>query len=130
MKKTTERALLPLLTALLGFVASPFLRGLWDWCADVALPQFSKQQKLSLLATLSMLCLAEASWIYRLRKKGVLNREYTPDLEWPGTYRHLKNRAVHVCGVCQCSLFIGGSNESLACNKCGRGILRKPSWYS
>ena len=109
MKQRIEVALLPALTGLLGFVASPFLRGVWDWCANVALPALTKPQQLSLVALLSILCLALAALLYRASSKQFLIRKYQ-HLENRGFWVHRQTKR-RVCGNC----LIAGIESPLAC---------------
>jgi hypothetical protein len=98
MKKTITAALSTILPALLGFVASPFLRGLWDFAADIGLPKLSPQQQLSLLATLSILCLLLGGGLYRCSSKRLLVRQYKVD-ESQRFYVH-RRTGQRVCGDC------------------------------
>ena len=98
MKQKIEAVLLPLVTAALGFVLSPFCRGFWVWCAEVALPALTKPQKLSLVASLTILCLVLALALYRASSKRLLIRRY----EFQPTRGYWKHRKTGqpVCGSC------------------------------
>jgi hypothetical protein len=98
MKQKIEAVLLPLLTGALGFVLSPFFRGLWDWCANVALPALSKTQKLSLVAGLAILCLVLGFALYRASSKKLLIRKYEFQTS-RGYWKHRKTGRP-VCGNC------------------------------
>ena len=97
MKRIAE-AVLPLLTGVLGFVASPFLLGFWGYAADVALPKLSKQQHLSLLATLTIICLLLAVLVYRNASKSVMLGKYQHSTK-EGFWKHRKT-GERVCGNC------------------------------
>ena len=99
MKKIIVSVLLPCLTLVIGFVVSPFLKGMWDYAANTVLPELSPQARLSLLATLAILCLVEGAWIYLLTSKKLLLRRYEADKVWTGMYRNKKTREM-VCGTC------------------------------
>jgi hypothetical protein len=99
MKKTIEAILLPLLTLVIGFAVSPFLKGLWDYAANAVLPQLSPQARLSLLATLAILCLVEGAFIWVLVSKKLLLKKYESDQSWLGLYRH-KQTKERVCSTC------------------------------
>ncbi len=101
MKKTVEIVLLPSLTLLIGFVVSPFLKGLWDYAENAVLPELSPQARLSLLATLAILCLVEGALIcFMVFRKSAQrwkrNYEFVSD---QGYYRHKKTGAL-ICGNC------------------------------
>ena len=125
MKQKIEAVLLPLLTAVLGFVLSPFFRGLWDWCADVGLPALTKTQKLSLVAGLAILCLVLGFALYAASSKRLLMRRYQ-HLEKRGFWIHRKTKK-KVCGDC----LISGIESPLAL--CGRkdidGKYQTRSWF-
>jgi len=111
MKKITELALLPCLTLLIGFVVSPFLKGLWDYAENAVLPELSPQARLSLVATLAIICLAESAWIFILifgksAERWKRNYEFVSD---QGYYRHKKTGAL-ICGNC----FLEGKESPLA----------------
>src|ERR1035437_1181890 len=98
MKQKIEAVLLPLLAAALGFVLSPFCRGFWDWCSEVALPALTKPQKLSLVASLAILCLVLAFALYRASSKRLLIRRYEFQTN-RGYWKHRKT-GQPVCGNC------------------------------
>jgi len=98
MKQTAEKVLLPLLTLWLGFVVSPFLHGFWDWCSNVALPKLSKQQAMSLVATLATLCLVLGFAWYRSSSSSRLRSKYT-HLDDRGFWLHRKT-GKRFCGNC------------------------------
>jgi hypothetical protein len=77
---------------------------------------------------LSLACLILGGLLYESKRRRILLREYVPDPDWPGTYRHRKRHDLHVCGVCLSPLFIHTQNPHLlACNKCSREIVRRPN---
>ena len=102
MKKITEAILLPILTLALGFVISPFLHSIWNYAADEVLPNLSSQARLSLLATLTILCLSQFAWIVRyvwFDNEKWKKRRYKFDSEM-GCYVHkieLENMACAKC---------------------------------
>lgn len=98
MKKIIETILPTSLAALLGFVASPFLGEIWDFAADTFLPRLSNRGHLSLLATLTILCLALATLLYFSTSHKRLLRQYSHD-EKSGISRHRKNGTL-VCTSC------------------------------
>ena len=102
MKQKIEAVLLPLLTAVLGFVLSPFFRGLWDWFADVGLPALTKTQKLSLVAGLSILCLVLACSLCVIFSKKLLLKRFEPTQNWIGAYSMIKDKRQNeiFCGPC------------------------------
>src|SRR5260221_12115977 len=101
MKKIIEPVLLPSLTLLIGFVASPFLKGLWDYAANSVLPELSPQARLSLMATLAIICLGQGAWIVFIligRSAKRWKRNYKFVIE-EGYYQHNKTSAL-ICGHC------------------------------
>ena len=98
MKKIIETILPTSLAALLGFVASPFLREIWDFAADIFLPRLSNRGHLSLLATLTIICLALGTLLYFSTSHKRLLRQYSHD-EKSGVSRHRKNGTL-VCTSC------------------------------
>jgi hypothetical protein len=124
MRQKAEAVILPLLTGLLGFVASPFLRGFWDWCSEVALPAFSKSQKLSLVATLAIICVVLGVSLYSASSKRLLLRRYE-HLEKRGFWIHRKT-GQRVCGNC----LIAGTESPLACFSVSypNGTFHKHIW--
>ena len=121
MKQTIETVLPPCLTLVIGFVVSPFLKGVWDYAANAVLPGLSPQARLSLLATLAILCLVEGAWIWALVSKKMLLKKYEPDKRWSGIYRHKKSGEM-VCGTCLhkgiISLIAAASFHEFTCGIC------------
>jgi len=64
MKTITAKAIAILLAASVGFVVSPLAHDLWSFGSDTFLPTLSKQGRLSLVATLSILCLVLSALLY------------------------------------------------------------------
>ncbi|MGD0815963.1 MAG: hypothetical protein ABSA83_20410 [Verrucomicrobiota bacterium] len=87
-KEKAEKVLLPLLTLMLGFVISPFLREMWDYAADIVLPELSPRARLSILATMTITCLVLGIWVYSLVSKRRLIKQFSEDEEFDGVYRH------------------------------------------
>ena len=128
-RKTAESILLPLLTGVLGFVASPFLRETWDFSANELLPKLSKQGQLSLLATLTILCLVLAAWVYTLISKRFLIRRFKRSAAWYGAYENKKDENELVCGICLnknviSPLIFDKTQKGLACGSCKLAISR------
>ena len=98
MKKTAKAMIIPALVGTLGFVSSPLAREAWSIAAEVVLPKLSPQGLLSLVATISILCLSLSIALYTSNSKRLLQ----------GRYEHLENRGfwIHrkteqkVCGSC------------------------------
>jgi hypothetical protein len=78
---------------------------------------------------LLLACLILAALLYETKRQRILLREYVPDPDWPGTYRHIKNRELHVCGVCLSPVFMDAKEKCLCCNKCNKAILPRQDWY-
>jgi hypothetical protein len=127
MKRTIELVLLPSLTLVIGFVVSPFLKGIWDYAANAILPELSPQARLSLLATLAILCLVEGAWIWMLTSKKMLLKKYDVDKFWIGLYRH-KQTGEKVCGTCLnkgiVSPLVSLSTVQFSCGTCKTIVLR------
>ena len=98
MKQTAKAVIATLLAALLGFVVSPLARELWSFAAETFLPKLSKQGQLSLVATLSILCLVLGTLLYRASSIKILMRKYV-HVESRGFWVHRKTN-LRVCGNC------------------------------
>jgi hypothetical protein len=98
-KEIVLRSLLTLPAACLGFVVSPFAREMWAYAANSVLPRLSSEARLSILATLSTICLGLLVWIYSLTSKRRLLKNYQPRPGFPGVYLDTKNEE-KVCGIC------------------------------
>jgi hypothetical protein len=129
-KEKAEQVLLPLLTLMLGFVISPFLREMWDYAADIVLPKLSPRARLSILATMTITCLVLGIWVYSLVSKRRLIKQFSEDEEFDGVYRHNNSRE-RVCGPCLHgdgkAIPIFGDGGSFKCSKCPAEFLKPVS---
>lgn len=128
MKEKIETVLLALTTTCLGFVVSPFCTGFWNWCANIVLPALSRKEKMSLVGTLTILCVALAFALYRASSKRLLIRRYEFQTH-RGYWKHRKT-GQPVCGNCLISGIVSpltffsnpSTSPGLFCNSwhCGR----------
>lgn len=98
MKKIIKTTIAPALLALLGFVVSPLAHEAWSIAAEVILPKLSPTGMLSLVATLTILCLSSCTALYFSGSKRLLRRHYK-HLEKRGFWIHRKTEQ-KVCGNC------------------------------
>lgn len=135
MKSQTAReiiiaALGAALGAVLGFVSSPFLREIWDYAADTVLPQLSPRARLSLVATLAIICLVLLVWVWVLESRRLLMRKFEPDKIWLGAYKNKKSGEM-ICGICLGKdgkvIPLTDLGGDFKCGACGESILRKES---
>jgi len=98
IKEIISKTLQTLIAALLVFVASPFLRWIWDDAAKAVIPQMPQPVILSLLVIPSLLCCALAAWVWNLKSKTRLLKRFAPDKEWVGAYRNKAGDPF--CGIC------------------------------
>lgn len=102
VKRTAQEAIAILIAAMLGFVVSPLAHDLWSFGADTFLPKLSRQGQLSLVATLSILCLVLGVLLYRSYSRILLLRRFEPSPNWIGAYCRIKDARPNeiFCGPC------------------------------
>jgi len=98
-KEITAAVLGTLIGGAIGFVASPFLREMWAFCADTVLPRLSPQARLSLVATLATLSLVLGILLYSASSKRLLIRRYR-HVQDRGFWVDRKSGKTRVCGNC------------------------------
>ena len=130
IKEKALTVLVPLVGAGLGFEASPFVREMWDYVAGAILPKLSPRGTLSILATLTTICLLQCFYIRSLGRTP-LTLKYKFDAEH--NYHLHPKSGVPICTKClsEKSLPVPLGNDpdgdGLSCAACGNLYSAKGS---
>lgn len=111
--------------ALLAALFRPVVTELLQALDSSVINKLSPSKLFLAMCGLTVLSLILGLLLYESKRRTILLRDYVADPRWPGTYRHSKQRDLHVCGICLSPLFIHPQKpDLLACNKCSREIVR------